>query len=83
MKVVTKNEAPKRTFNHIDYDALARSYNRAEIEGGVELPRVYNITLFKRAIANWGLVEGEDFSAESHKDVTLVIRISSKQMTKE
>ena len=82
MKVVTENEAPKRALSYIDYDELARLYNQAQVKGGVELDRVYNITLFKRALTRWGLKEGEDFTAENRGKVTLVVRLSNTTMTK-
>lgn len=83
MRVVTAEQAPERAWNPIDYTAVARLYNSAKVNGGVELDRVYNITLFKRTLTRWGLVEGVDFSASNHKSVTLVTRLSAKHMTKE
>ncbi|QYW06511.1 hypothetical protein uan_099 [Pseudomonas phage UAntarctica] len=83
MKVVAAAQTPERSWNPIDYVAMARHYNNAELNGGVELDRVYNITLFKRALEGWGIREGIDFTAANHKAITLVTRLSATRMTKE
>lgn len=57
METATK----KQPRQYIDYRLLADEYNRAPVRGTVRIPRVYNITLFRRALTNRGLAE-KDFS---------------------
>lgn len=83
MRVVPAGEVKKGAWNPINYGEVASLYNAAQINGGVELDRVYNITLFKRTLTRRGLVEGVDFTAANHKSITLVTRLSPKKMTKE
>lgn len=68
----------------VDYEGLAKDYNALEYkEGGdpfVGINRVYNITLFKRALTARGLIEGTDFVATTRGDHTYVIKKSPKAM---
>jgi len=81
MKVVPEEGRSPRTS--IDYGKLAELYNALEIGGAVEMDPVYNITLFKDALARRGLVNLEDFSAFNKDGRTLVKRLTQAAMTKD
>lgn len=71
-----------RVNESIDYESLAKLYNAAALNDGVEMTRVYNITLFKRALSRRGIEAGKDFEAFSHGEVTIVKRLSTAVMSR-
>lgn len=82
MKVVSKEEAQKGR-ERIDYAEIADNYNRLGLEEALLLEPVYNITLFRRALSNWGVKIGVDIDAFGKNGKTLVKRLSATRMTKE
>lgn len=64
----------------IDYGALTKKYNELEMTAGLQLEKVYNITLFKRALERRGLIHGEDFHAYNKNGSTYVQRLTEKRM---
>lgn len=69
---------PKQT--RIDYDKIAERYNSAQPGRGIEIPKVSNITNFKKALERRGLKEGEDFKAWHDGNVCKVQRLTLKTM---
>lgn len=67
----------------IEYNKLADLYNRLEVGGAVQMDKVYNITLFKKALARRGVVIDTDCSAFNKDGKTLVKRLSQAVMTKD
>jgi len=65
----------------IDYALIARKYNTAEQGGSVKMKKVYNITLFKKALSRRGVRESIDFQAFNQDGFTYVKRISALRMT--
>jgi len=69
--------------NTIDYDKLAKLYDKAEIGQAVELDRVYNITIFKSILnKRYGLEHDVDFNAYNVGDKTYVKRNTEANMLK-
>lgn len=71
-----------RTHDSIDYAKLSTMYNESAVGDGVELDKVYNITLFKKALERRGVIVGKDVEAFSSGDVTIVKRISTAAMSR-
>lgn len=82
MKVVTKADA-KKERERIDYNAIADFYNTLQIGDALQIKQVYNITLFRRALSNRGVVLNTDFDAFGKDGNTLVKRLSAARMTKD
>lgn len=76
------NAEPTPAKASIDYDRLRELYNEAPVGGGVEMDRVYNISLFKQALVRRGLVPGKDVDAFTSGEQTIVKRTSTAVMTR-
>lgn len=81
MKVVNK-EAAQKERERIDYNAIADFYNRLQVGEALQIEPVYNITLFRRALANRGVKIDVDFDAFGKGGKTLIKRVSMARMTK-
>lgn len=42
-----------------DYKAIAKAYNKMPVGKALKMPRVYNITLFRKTLAGYGLKEAD------------------------
>jgi hypothetical protein len=77
----TVDHAKGRAAEPIDYAELAKHYNTLQIDGAVVMPKkVYNITLFKQAVARRGLKSELDFQAYNADGKTYVKRLTIQRM---
>ena len=68
--------------NFIDYRAIADKYNSLPVGGQLSIPAVYNITLFRRILANhWGL-STEDVRAFQAEGRCHMKRLSEAEMAR-
>lgn len=87
---------PETTAVHqrIDYNEIADWYNlKTPVGGALKRERVYNITLFKNALARRGLVVNKDFRAvtkttlnektEQEETHTYIVKLTSTPMRKD
>lgn len=78
MKAVTD---PPKPLAPINYAEICKAYNNISVGEAIELDMVYNITLFKRYLANHGnAVNDVDFQAYSVSNHTYLKRLTEKQM---
>lgn len=82
MKPVTEVQTPKPHKATLDYAGLADMYNARAIGDGVAMPKVYNITLFRKTLAGKGLVPDVDFTAFTKDGETVVKRLSAAVMSR-
>ncbi len=85
MKKATGLAAPPKTRSRIDYERLTKLYNELEVskrtpDPYIEMDQVYNATLFKKMIANRGLVPGVDFDVRDRRPFTYLIKKTNKKM---
>lgn len=76
----TVEHAKGPSAEQIDYAALATHYNALQIGGAVVMDKVYNITLFKRALERRGVVHNTDFQAYNADGKTYVKRLTITRM---
>ena len=76
----TVEHAKGPSSEQIDYAELAKHYNTLQIDGAVVMDKVYNITLFKRALARRGVVIDTDFQAYNANGKTYVKRLTATRM---
>lgn len=81
MQVKNSAAEPPKAQTKIDYAEVTRLYNEeVQIGGYLEMPRVYNATLFRKAIARRGLDPKVDFSVRDRKPYTYLIKNTDKLM---
>lgn len=77
-------EAAPKPLNKVNYNEVADNYNQLKVgETALEMDRVSNITLFKRAVENRGLVSNVDFKAFNNGEHTFVLRLTQALMKKD
>lgn len=94
MEISTAPAPAPTALERIDYNEIADWYNfKVPVGGALKREKVYNITLFKHAIARRGLIVNRDFTAtnktttneqtgqqETH---TYIVKLTSNQMRKD
>lgn len=83
MKIVPNVGARPKERKPIDYDRIADFYNACDVEDAVEIPKVYNVTLFKKSLASHGITSDVDFYAFNKDGKTYVQRLTTVKMSKD
>lgn len=80
VQILKPDELYSKPRVKIDYVKLAQYYNLAQIGGAIAMDTVYNISLFKEAVGERGVMNGLDFEAYNSNGKTYVKRLTGQTM---